>query len=255
MLPKPVRKIYYALAGSGPIGNALAYFVTFLYHAYLVVFRIEPKQDRTALLIVSHKYKFIYIGVPKVASRAFMGALIEKGQAKYESEWFETTADFKRVLAQYPDYFKFSIVRNPWARIVSCYNSKIGEGITYSKYVRIMAAYKTLKAGMAFDDFVRWLCTPMGADANADRHWLSQYVLLTHKNGEPICDYVGRYENLEEEIKVICGKIGVEPFKLPQRGHLSSTKDYKSYYMDETAALIKQRYAKDCELYGYEYEP
>lgn len=244
MLPKPIKKTYYWLLAQKPVGEWIVYAITFFYHMAIILFRIKPTQDRTALIIVSHKYKFIYIGIPKVATRAFKGALIEKGQAEYESEFFETAADLQRVLKHYPDYFRFSITRNPWDRIVSCYNSKIAEGTTYSKYVRIMAAYKDLKPQMPFEAFCEWLLTPMGGDAYADRHWLSQHVLIGEK-----CDYVGKYENLEEEIKIICEKIGCPVFDLPQRGHISSKHDP---FTPETRAMIAQRYKEDIERYGYE---
>lgn len=252
MLPKALRTMYYWLLVQKPVGEWLVYAITFFYHMAIILFHLQPQQDKTALVIVSHKYKFIYLGIPKVASRSFMAAFIEQGRDIYQSEWFETPGDMARVLAQHPHYFKFSIVRNPYARVVSCYNSKISEGVTYSKYVRIMARYKHLKSRISFPDFCRWLTTEEGGDAYADRHWLSQYILLQDENGKAVCDYVGKYESLEEELKIIAEKLSMPLPNLPQRGHISSSSETEEYYTAETRALIAERYARDFKEFGYD---
>lgn len=251
MLPKALRNIYYALLAQKPVGEWIAYAATFAYHAAIILFRLKPQQDKTALVIVSHRYKFIYIGIPKVASRSFRTALVERGRDIYDSEWFETPAGLTRVIQEYPSYYKFSIVRDPYARVVSCYHSKISEGATYSKYVRIMARYKHLARNISFDGFCRWLVTDEGSDAYADRHWLSQHVLLQDEKGRSICDYVGKYERLDQELILISEQLNMPVPDLPQHGHISSASE-GDIHTPQTRALIAKRYAKDFEVFGYD---
>lgn len=252
MLPKPLRAAYYWISHQGKIGYALVQGINWAFMKSVQAFGIKAKKDLTCLTIISHKYKFIYIGIPKTATRSFMNAFALDGKDIFESEWFETPAAYQKALHDHPDYFKFSFVRNPWARIVSCYNSKIADAVL-GKQARIMSFYKNLKPGMSFSDFVHWLSSDEGADEYADRHWLSQNELLCDKNGALHCDFVGRYENLEEDLNTLSEKLGFPMPELKQKGFISQKKDYRELYDEDTQAIIAKRYAKDIELFNYEF--
>lgn len=120
-----------------------------------------------------------------------------------------------------------------------------------------MAFYKGLKPRMPFADFVEWLCGTEGHDGIADRHWLSQHCFL-YNNDKPICNYVGRFENLENELTIISEKLNLPAIELEQKGWISADWNnkkggYRSYYNDRTRDLIAKRYARDIELFGYEF--
>ncbi|MDB2682722.1 sulfotransferase family protein [Alphaproteobacteria bacterium] len=252
MLPKPLRLFYYWLSHQGKVGYWLVQLVNWSFIQYVRIFKVKPKRDLTALTIVSHKYKFIYIGIPKTATRAFLEAFALSGKDEYGSEWFESAADFQRVLRKYPDYFKFSFTRNPYARIVSCYNSKIDHDVL-GKQARILCFYDGLSGKMGFGNFAKWLESDEGADAVADRHWLSQHAFLYDGAGQAICDYVGQYENLEVELAALRKRLGLPEIELEREGYISETRDYRDYYDDAVRARIARRYAKDLELFGYEF--
>ena len=101
---------------------------------------------------------------------------------------------------------------------------------------------------MSFDAFADWLNTEEGQDACADRHWMSQYRFLYRDNGDCICDFVGRYENLDKDVNKVCKILKIKRISLPQSGWISQDPPPIS---DEVRALIRQRYAKDYELFGY----
>ncbi len=252
MLPKPIRKIYYWISHQGKIGFYTVNAFNYAFMHGVKLLGIKAKKDLTCLTVISHKHKFIYIGIPKTATRSFM-KLFEKEQENYEADWFETAADFKKILENYPDYFTFSFTRNPYARALSCYNSKVLDAVP-GKQARIMSFYKNLKPGMSFNEFAVWLNTEEGSDSFADRHWLSQHEFLYNNKDNAICDFVGQYENLDKDWETICKKIGIQHTPLPHKGFKSeANKSYKDVYSDTAKEEIAKRYAKDLKLFKYHF--
>ena len=143
----------------------------------------------------------------------------------------------------YDELFKFAVVRNPWDLQVSSFHHvqrerpEMMNGITdFNEYLR----YK-------FDPSRPFLyhidiTTKLQTD-----HFLDL-------QGNMIVDFVGRYESLEEDVEIIRKKIGLRKLSLPRkRVAKERKKDYRSYYSDESAAMIADRYARDIDLLGYKF--
>lgn len=221
----------------------------------------KNKPDLTTEKIKSHKYKFVWLSIPKAASRSLITALYRKPEGNFETIEYHMSTD--RLFIQYPeinDYFKFAFVRNPWSRIVSTYKNKIfNDDENVKKH--IINKHKGLYTGMPFEKFIKFLLSKAGQDRYSDRHWISQYKLL-EKNNKIYLDYLGKMENIEDDLRNICNNIGIPELKignLNTRFGWDSSKIkgkeyyYRNFYNEKTKKMVEKRYEKDINLFKYEY--
>jgi hypothetical protein len=64
-------------------------------------------------------------------------------------------------------------------------------------------------------------------------------------------DFVGKFENLEEDFKYIKNKIGIKN-ELKHIGKTNRTK-YQDYYCDESIRLVEEMYKKSIAKYEYKF--
>lgn len=219
--------------------------------------RYEPKNRG----IASIEKRFIFFYIPKVAStsikKALAKALFDKNiNARVHTFWFDEVIDVKK--GEYPDYFKFTFVRNPWDRIVSCYSDKIlHEDVTNYKYKngvfrRYVRKYKHLfYRGMPFEEFVRVISRI--PDERADRHFRSQRSFIIDENDNILVDFIGKFEALSGDLAVLCEKTGLENMHFFHENKSKRGKDYRDLYTEETKRLIEERYKDDIELFHYRF--
>ena len=134
----------------------------------------------------------------------------------------------------YDGMFKFAFVRNPWERLVSWY-----------QYVQKTPSHEDCKPGEAFADFAgRFLHKPRR----------SQWWMIEDHGGEMGLDFVGRFENLNEDISQLCSRIGIEPRALPHRNKMA-TKDYRTFYHEALAQAVANTWAREIDAFGYRFDP
>jgi hypothetical protein len=103
---------------------------------------------------------------------------------------------------------------------------------------------------MSFENFCKWLNSDEGLDQRADRHWMSQYrFLYDGVTDQPLCDCVGRYETLDNDLKTICEAIGIDIIRLGRDGWVSNKS--VANMTDKSMSLIEKRYARDYEAFNY----
>jgi hypothetical protein len=76
---------------------------------------------------------------------------------------------------------------------------------------------------------------------------------ITGSNGNLLVDFVGRFENLGSDLLKVYDKLGIELRSIPHenrsvRGH------YSSFYTPETKMIVEERFKRDIEYFGYEFE-
>ena len=84
-------------------------------------------------------------------------------------------------------------------------------------------------------------------DAVSDPHFRSQHCFLYHRN-QRVCDFLGRFENLQYDWQKVCDKLGVE-LLLPHENK-SEHRPWQEMYSAELIQVASKRYKKDMEFFG-----
>ncbi len=139
--------------------------------------------------------------------------------------------------AQFNDYFKFTFVRNPWARAFSWYKNVMRDDI----YQQNLGVHPKI----SFKEFLK---------QHAGKGMLMpQTYWLKNLKGEIDLDFIGRFESLEDDFKEIQKVLNVPDISLPHRIK-GSTDDYRDYYDDESIKIISEIYREEISLFDYYFD-
>jgi hypothetical protein len=132
--------------------------------------------------------------------------------------------------------WKFAFVRNPWDRAVSAYFysrkcSQIPLDVSFKDYLRLDFAQ--------MPDFVFVHSQPI-----AD--------IIAGPGGHRYLDFVGRFEHLQRDFDHVCRVLGLEPITL-LHWHRTPHRPYVEYYDREGISLVRRKYRRDIEWFGYEF--
>lgn len=213
--------------------------------------------------ILLDKYKSIYILIPKAGTSSMKYWCseildlninikdIHKTNLPYISKTQVTNNKYK-------NYYKFTFVRDPWDRIVSCYEDKVKDrkqkpaynGNIFPRFRR----FKEINKKMTFKEFVTVISKI--PDSKSDTHFVSQYYLLKkNKSNLLLPNYIGKLENIQSDLKQVLSAIKINPkvtLKHLHRLTVDKTK-YRNYYTPYTKDLIYKRYKKDINYFKYDF--
>jgi hypothetical protein len=226
--------------------------------------------------MVSHEQKYIYIHIPKCAGTSIGNLLgLHDGNEKKIDKDHSRILDimpvsinelplylinniteierFKRIVgsliygteltkSQFNSYYKFSIVRNPWSRAYSWYNNVINR----RKDVGFPSKFG-VSENCTFEEFLNSYQTNWGL--NTQLYWLNS----GKKNNLPF-DFIGKFENLENDFKIIASELKLESSILPKRLVSENTKSYTEMYTPKMKDLVAKVYKDEIKLFNYEFE-
>ena len=209
------------------------------------------RTDLRAEKMISRRYRFLWLCNPKVASRSIIAAL---RAADPDAELFRDRS-LDEVLARRPEargYFSFAFIRHPLDRTRSYHADKHALALRDRMAARwFIEPWHGLSAGMTFAEFCRWLDTPWGSDAFADRHWLSQHRQIRTADGR-LPDFLGHWEHLDADWRAVTGRLGL-PFRELPRLNTAPRAVHAAEAPDTAAvALLRRRYALDFRIGGYD---
>jgi hypothetical protein len=184
---------------------------------------------------------FIYIENPKVAKTSVLHAML-KAQDRFEIHkdphiftWQGYTRSPEEVLAS--SLPRFTIVRNPYARLVSFWN----------RHIRGRRKNFSYLWGLSFEDFIKKLA---GRQLKMDRHYELQTRILSYR-GWPLPTEAIRIENLPEAWKPMEDRFGLPPIP---HVHAKHHKDYRLFYVGMTRRYADKLLRKESQLLGYTFD-
>lgn len=199
-------------------------------------------------MLLSHKYRVLFIHIPKTAGRSIRAAFkeIDPSAEKWlpglpERPRHVTAAEVKAAFPDFASFTSIAVVRNPFDRFCSLYYFLRGQ----SDYREQMESVNSL------DDFAALFSG--GSWVEKLYSTMPQTAYLNDANGRRLVSTVMRFERLADDAAELGKSIG-RPLRLPLRNQ--SNRDGRSYRDVITPlcrAVVEQRYASDLSELGYAF--
>ena len=230
--------------------------------------------------MISKAHRTIYVHIPKVAGQSIETMFLEdlnldwsqRSELLLRKKTFSEKGPYRLAHlkaseyvelnyikeSKFQDYFKFSFVRNPYSRAYSFYKY-----LGYSKVITF-----NLFLSRVLEKRIK----------NKHFFFILQSDYLYDNNNNLLIDFVGKFENLNEDIKVVIDKSNLKTESLPYvnksknkvkrsvskiiKNPLFLTslktnnpifKDYREAYDKEATAIVNKLYKSDIENFEYEF--
>jgi len=142
--------------------------------------------------------------------------------------------------AEIEELFVFTLVRNPWDRIVSYYHWLRDQSFDHSA-VTLAKAH----------DFSGFLNAPSTIEALRN-HPYTRYV--TDAQGTERADLYIRLEHLAGDIAPLEDHLGFRLDNIPHENRSARESDWRNYYSESDAALIAEVCAPDIRRFSYSFD-
>ena len=166
-------------------------------------------------MICNHDKQYVHVSIPRTAS-TFMNSMILSNQRHPEPHLHHMPID--GILELHPeakDYFKFTFVRHPLARLVSLFFEFTKNRITqYSEYVyNDVPLFSEFFVGSDEVENFRSFCMNFEETAWKDDIFLRPQWDFISIDDEMVMNFIGKQESLEKDWVSISERVLGEPAK------------------------------------------
>lgn len=227
---------------------------------------------RPTVVFLSNTHKFIFFSIPRTGTTSILSALraalpwIDRQEAtaddlrtgNFSFDHRESSLlrkhtmphELRSILGDDLDrYFKFAFVRNPWDWLVSTYffarSIPLDILIMPDGSPEPFHRLATEARRCPFVDFIRL------QNEDPAFGW-AFHPFLYAKNGDPLLDFVGRYETIQTDFDSACQRIGLPRLPL-DRLNAAHHQHYRDYYDERTRQIVAERFAAMITNFGYEF--
>lgn len=206
--------------------------------------------------MISHTHRCIFVHIPKCGGTSIEDVIWPEPRtpsdlwmgftSKYHNK--HQTGGLQHLLVKqireevgekvFHEYFKFTIVRNPWDKAISQF--------FYMRQRPDLREYIGMKEEDSFKVYLQL------TEKKLHVQWEKQHKFLQDDNGKMLVDYVGRLERMQQDAANIFERIGIQA-EIP---HVNATrhKHYSEYYDDESKEMVGEMYKEDIEFLHYSFD-
>ena len=214
----------------------------------------------------SSDLQLVYLRIPKVACSSFKKSIwhavdhklgkvtLNPGISphdKAKSPFAKSANEIRRNLDDFVNASFFTVVRNPYSRLLSAFLDKVARknrDLKVWSAIRKQLSYKD-DDYPDFSDFVDRLVKQR--PSCLENHFLEQNIIICSKH-LPV-DHLGHMEDLDSTIYFL------DRFGVPIRSHQShstgSTSRIKDFYTKKELDSVQKFFYKDFDLFGYVDDP
>lgn len=182
--------------------------------------------------MILKKEKIIFIHVPRTSGTSIEQFLLKNRPVPDGIKHLRASQLHKMIgPAAWNEYFKFSVIRNPWDKVISHYHQPYYGSIN-------------------------------SLSGNNLKSFLQKYKPAPWEHGWQCSDFIDkdldliiRFEDRDAGLKKLESQAGVYVDKNVHHKATSQrrTREYKDYYDDETREIVAHRYKDDIERFGYTF--
>ena len=201
---------------------------------------------------LSRKYKIFFVHIPRCAGTSVYEALDMDYCRHYKCKFH-----YREHHILWKKYNKFSIVRNPYTRLVSVYN-----------YIKLDESYWHSVTGNALDGthkdynycnnhtfketITELYNNFLNGDLSGDE-WQKQYPFIYDSNGNLMVDDIIKFENLPDSFYNIIKRYGINNVELPRKNSSGTGSNFMDYYDRKTKEMVREIYREDFNLFDYNF--
>ncbi len=146
--------------------------------------------------------------------------------------------------------FKFAFVRNSWGRILSLYHlyrprlNRESCDVSNEHLQSFCVFVREITSGSRWVRPInRRITRPYFSQVNSQLDWLRWGV-----------DFIGRFENLDEDWRRLCKAIGTDYAPLKRHNAEFHVDDYREHYTDGLRDLVAGFYADEIKEFGFDFD-
>jgi hypothetical protein len=226
------------------------------------------------IVIYNTKKNFLFVHIQKTAGTSISNALMKIFGSEFIAPAHLLFRDVE-ISGERP--YVFTVVRNPWERMVSWYEMMVRKGShnDFSRYLLYNDESQSPNIN-SFSSYIR-RCQIIretryneigraGVSSNRQISWdpnlyfkslgFNQIDYVTDPDGRIMCDFVLRFESLEADWKKLLKNLDIGPtITLPRENENPFPVDYKKYYSSAAdIEWIADLYARDVERFGFSFD-
>lgn len=214
-------------------------------------------------MIISHKYKVVFVHIPKTGGTSISTALrpllgpgdffeILHAPKHYTARQIRNA--FFSTNLEWSSYLSFAIMRNPWERIYSdyCFSKRMAETLGGGCEPGLEGWVQKIRR-ISQHPFERFVSEEfLGADKSTYQRYCQD------DQGCDMLTFVGQFDRLTEDWQQVCNLLRLDARPLPHKNRTQSPRGrslrhYRGAYTPKLRALVFDRFRYDIERFGYAF--